>query len=96
MTGVRWRGGYAVAPAPSDSFTIESFAADDSQLDFDDTIAGANGSKLFRGMIAFDTGGAPAPVIARAHLVNGNEWPSRDVDEGVTLDYFVFERPDAP
>lgn len=76
--------------------SLAAFSADDTQLDLNDTFDGANGSQLFIGVIATDDAGNLVPVISRVHLVNGNEWPERDTDEGVTLDDFVFDRPDGP
>jgi hypothetical protein len=50
-----------------------------------------NGSRVFRGIVIVDDGtDMPADAIARVHLVNGSEWPPRDIDEGVVLDDFVF------
>jgi hypothetical protein len=54
---------------------------------------GEDGSRLFRGIVAVDGNGDPVPAIFRVELVNGNEWPSVDVDEGVALDDFVFGMP---
>jgi len=55
--------------------------------------SGKNGSKLFRGIVALNDKGQPVPAIFRVEIVNGNEWPSVDVGEGVTLDDFVFAVP---
>ena len=55
--------------------------------------SGKNGSKLFRGIVALNDKGQPVPAIFRVEIVNGNEWPSVDVGEGVTLDDLVFAVP---
>jgi hypothetical protein len=53
-----------------------------------------NGSRVFRGIVVVDDGtNLPADAIARVHVVNGSEWPPRDIDEGVVLDDFVFPAP---
>ena len=75
---------------------IESQALADLAARLDDSFDGDNGSHIFVGMIALDPAGNPVPVIDRVRLVNGNEGPERDTDEGVTLDDFVFDQPDTP
>ena len=55
--------------------------------------AGHDGSQLFRGIIAVNDKGDPVPAIFRVEIINGNEWPSVDAGEGVTLDDFVFSAP---
>ena len=55
--------------------------------------SGANGSRLFRGLVALDEDHQPAAVIARVELVSGDEWPWVDVSEGVVLDDLVFSPP---
>ena len=55
-----------------------------------ETIDGPDGSQLFLGLVTVDeTSGDPVAAIRRAHVVNGSEWPARDVGEGVVLDDFV-------
>lgn len=57
-------------------------------------VSGANGSRVFRGIVAVDEEtDLPVPVIERVQIVSGSEWPSVDVNEGVVLDDFVFAAP---
>ena len=76
--------------------SITVFGRNDRYLGGDMGFSGPNGSHRFRGIIVIDDQGNPIPAIVRVHLTNGNEWPSVDVGEGVTLDDFVFGVPVAP
>jgi hypothetical protein len=75
--------------------SIAVYDSGHSILARDDSISGDNAEQIFRGMIAF-VDGQPSPVISRVHLMNGNEFPTRDISEGVTLDDFVFTEPLVP
>jgi hypothetical protein len=78
--------------------SLRVFDRDGALLADSGTIAGPNGSRLFRGFVAVDdVEDAPVFAIARAETVSGNEWPPVDVAEGVVLDDFVFSAvPEAP
>lgn len=73
--------------------TIRAFDCFGKELGSWSGFAGPDGSKLFRGIIAVDDKGQPVPAIARIEIINGNEWPSVGVGEGVPLDNFVFSAP---
>ena len=72
---------------------IEIYTKTGKQLVRRDGFRCKSGEAVFRGLIVLDREGRLAPVIHRVHLVNGDEWPSFNSGEGVTLDDFVFEDP---
>jgi hypothetical protein len=77
------------------SFTV--FGVQDQQLFDSGTISGADGSKLFRGVVAVDEeSDSPVRAIASVRLISGDEWPTVDVSEGVALDDFVFSSVPEP
>jgi hypothetical protein len=78
------------------SFTV--FDVADAAFGSTGLVSGPNGSHVFRGLVAVDDAtNAPVPAIFRVHVVSGNEWVGRDVDEDVALDDFVFgPTPAAP
>jgi hypothetical protein len=59
-------------------------------------VQGPSGSHVFCGVVAVDGAGNLVPAIARVALVNGNNWPSVEPGEGVTLDDFLFAEPVPP
>ena len=70
---------------------LEIYDTSDAQLATEGPVSGPNGSKVFRGLVTVDDQtNQPVAAIARVRVVNGDEWPPRDVDEGVVLDDFVF------
>lgn len=74
--------------------SLAVFDAGDAQLAISIPIVGPNASRRFRGWVTVDGAtGQPVAAIARAHVVNGSEWPPRDIDDGVPLDDFVFGAP---
>lgn len=73
--------------------SITAYHSGGAVLLSDSGFSGANASRLFRGVIAFDAAGNPIPVISRVNLINGNAWPEQVNFEGVTLDDFVFGGP---
>jgi len=73
--------------------TIRAFDRRGKELGSWTGFSGPDGSKLFRGIIAVDDKGQPVPAIARIEMINGNEWPSVGIGEGVPLDDFVFSAP---
>jgi hypothetical protein len=69
--------------------SLSVFGAE-NQLLAAEMVTGPDGSQLFRGIVTVDDQtDEPIPAIRRAHLINGNEWPPRDVAEGVGLDDFI-------
>jgi hypothetical protein len=77
------------------SFSV--FDREDGLLTGTGVVSGADGSQLFRGIVAVDdVGDVPVPVIASVRIVSGNEWPSVDVGEGVVLDDFTFSAVPEP
>jgi hypothetical protein len=57
-------------------------------------VSGPDASQRFRGWVTIDSAtDRPVAAIARAHLVNGTEWPTVDIGDDVPLDDFVFGMP---
>jgi hypothetical protein len=58
------------------------------------TVSGGNLSRLFRGIVAVDSGtNQPTPIIFEARIANGSGWAGDDDNEGVGLDDLVFATP---
>lgn len=58
-------------------------------------VEGGNAEAVFRGIVTVDSDtGDPIAAIARVHLANGAGWPGASLNQGVTLDDFVFGAPD--
>lgn len=73
--------------------SIEVFDGTGASLGTSGTVKGADGSHEFRGLVAVDAAGLPVPAFASATVINGNEWPERDVDEDVALDDLRTDPP---
>ncbi len=73
--------------------SLVAFDAEGRQLAVERGFATPHGMNVFVGMVAVNENGAPMPVISRIQVTNGNEWPTTNIGEDVTLDDFVFGLP---